>query len=314
MGRKAICPSCKSIQYIPSMDSDIPILELTQPPIGEEDNGEPKTLTAEELYKKVQSCVVGIKMGDGAIGSGFFVNDNGIIATNRHVVDKHREVIVKLSDSKEVPGTVVRGYHEIDLAFIKTDLPEINLARMAGENSTYVGQVVYALGSPIGLSNTLTKGIISAVGRYFEGKHYIQTDASINPGNSGGPLFNEFGEVIGINTMIIGGTSGLGFAIPIEELHERLGNITESLDEILKMRYCGLCGRNSRTTKYCEYCGALIEQQQTTPDTTKQNVVETVKKPATVNSSLTNCPSCDTSVTAGDKYCGKCGTLLITRT
>jgi len=309
MGKTARCPGCNTLQDVPSADADVPILEITQHPYLEEDSRGPKPLPADELYRNVHSCVVGIKMSD-SIGSGFFVKDTGIVATNRHVVDKHREVIVQLSDSKELPGVVIRGYHEIDLAFVKVELEDIKQARLAQSNSTFVGQMVYAMGSPSGLSNTLTKGIVSAVGRYVQGAHYIQTDASINPGNSGGPLFNEFGEVIGINTMIIGGTTGLGFAIPIEELHERLENVSESLNEILNMRYCSLCGRNSRTTKYCEYCGAVIDQPQTKPAAFSQTATETVKQVSATTHNLTNCPACKNEVKPGEKYCGKCGSLL----
>ena len=253
MGKHARCPSCDTVLEIPEPEHDTPVLELAD---------KRKSHTAESLYKAVQESVVGIKHDDGN-GSGFFVEERGLIATNRHVVGAHRDVIVELSSSKEIPGAVCRGYREVDLAFIKVDHPELKLAQLAEENSVNVGQRVYAIGSPRGLSNTLTQGIVSAIGRYIHGNHYIQTDASINPGNSGGPLFNEYSQVVGVNTMIIGDAQGLGFSIPIEEVRKRLATLMEDFDEVLKMRYCGLCGRNSRTTKYCEYCGAAIDTAET---------------------------------------------------
>ncbi len=155
-------------------------------------------------------------------GSGFVINPQGYILTNNHVVDEAAEVQVTLSDGREFTAKVVGKDPKTDIALVKidgvTDLPAAPL----GESSTLqVGEPVMAIGNPFGLEQTVTTGIVSAVGRVIGGGPYddfIQTDASINPGNSGGPLVNAKGEVIGINSAIFsrtGGSIGIGFAVPI---------------------------------------------------------------------------------------------------
>ena len=159
-------------------------------------------------------------------GSGFILNKEGLILTNNHVIDNAQRVEVTLSDKHKYKATVVTVDKGHDLALLKIDAPNLVPATLA-ETSTglTVGQRVYAIGNPFGLSGTMTRGIISAIrsvrspanGSPIEDA--IQTDASVNPGNSGGPLLNSRGEVIGITTMIASNgadqSSGIGFAIPI---------------------------------------------------------------------------------------------------
>jgi S1-C subfamily serine protease len=158
-------------------------------------------------------------------GSGFILNKEGLILTNNHVIDNAQKVEVTLSDKHQYKATVVTVDKGHDLALVKIDAPNLVPATLA-ETSTglTVGQRVYAIGNPFGLSGTMTRGIISAIRsvRGPEGnpiEDAIQTDASVNPGNSGGPLLNSRGEVIGITTMIASNgaeqSSGIGFAIPI---------------------------------------------------------------------------------------------------
>lgn len=156
-------------------------------------------------------------------GSGFIINSEGQILTNAHVVAGADRVTVTLKDGRNFVGKVLGSDAITDIAVIKIsahDLPTVTLG-----NSTYLepGQWAIAIGNPLGLDNTVTAGIISATGRSSgevgipdKRVAFIQTDAAINPGNSGGPLLNEKGEVIGVNTAIIQGAQGLGFAIPIE--------------------------------------------------------------------------------------------------
>lgn len=153
-------------------------------------------------------------------GSGFIVDAAGYIVTNNHVVDNADEITVILADESEYKARVIGIDTETDLAVIKIDSDEdFPVARMGNSDSMFVGDWVLALGSPFGFDNTLTAGIVSAIGR--EGttgfQRFIQTDAAINPGNSGGPLVNLAGEVVGINTAIITSTAsfaGIGFALP----------------------------------------------------------------------------------------------------
>ena len=155
-----------------------------------------------------------------SLGSGFIVSPDGYILTNNHVVDKADEVTVTLLDKEDFKAKVIGTDPKIDIALIKIDakkkLPYVAL----GESDTLeVGEWVVAIGNPFGLGHTVTAGIVSAKGRIIGSGPYddfIQTDASINPGNSGGPLFNLKGEVVGINTAIIQGGQGIGFATPIQ--------------------------------------------------------------------------------------------------
>jgi len=171
-----------------------------------------------------------------SLGSGFIINSTGYIVTNNHVVEGASEIKVTLASKEEFDAKLVGRDPKTDLALIKVTsdkpLPTVPFGNSEGLE---VGEWVLAIGNPFGLGHTVTSGIVSAKGRIIGAGPYddfIQTDASINPGNSGGPLFNMRGQVIGINTAIISGGQGIGFAIPINlakevflQLHEK-GNVT----------------------------------------------------------------------------------------
>jgi len=155
-----------------------------------------------------------------SLGTGFIISADGYILTNNHVVNGADEVMVKLSDGRELKGEIKGLDEKIDLALIKiSDKENLPFAELGDSDTLEVGEWVMAIGNPFGLSHTVTAGIVSAKGRVIgSGPYddYIQTDASINPGNSGGPLFSAHGKVVGINTAIIaGGGGGIGFAIPV---------------------------------------------------------------------------------------------------
>jgi serine protease Do len=155
-------------------------------------------------------------------GSGVIVSADGFILTNNHVTLDADQITVKLADGRELKAKVVGKDTETDLAVIKIDAQNLPFARLGDSDKLEQGEWVIALGSPFGLQQTMTAGIISATGRDLgavagQFTNFIQTDASINPGNSGGPLVNMQGEVIGINSLIFsqtGTSSGIGFAIP----------------------------------------------------------------------------------------------------
>ncbi|XTZ11654.1 MAG: HhoA/HhoB/HtrA family serine endopeptidase [cyanobacterium endosymbiont of Rhopalodia inflata] len=159
-------------------------------------------------------------------GSGFIIDENGIILTNAHVVNKADKVTVTLKDGRTFNGEV-RGTDEVtDLAVVKISPQEDKLpvAPLGDSANLKVGDWAIAVGNPVGLDNTVTLGIISTIGRSAakagipdKRLDFIQTDAAINPGNSGGPLLNSQGEVIGINTAIRADAMGIGFAIPINK-------------------------------------------------------------------------------------------------
>ncbi len=155
-------------------------------------------------------------------GSGFIVSPDGYILTNHHVVGKADKVLVLLKDGRELRAKLVGSDARSDVAVIKIDAKNLPVIPLADSDHLNVGEWVLAFGSPFGLANTMTAGIVSAKGRTSVGiadyENFIQTDAAINPGNSGGPLVNLDGQVVGINTAIAsrsGGYQGIGFAIPI---------------------------------------------------------------------------------------------------
>src|SRR5262252_5614622 len=156
------------------------------------------------------------------VGSGFIVSADGYILTNAHVVNDATEVTVKLTDNREFTAKVVGADKRTDVALVKIDAKNLPTVHIGESARSKVGEWVAAIGSPFGLENTVTAGIISAKSRSLPDENYvpfIQTDVAINPGNSGGPLFNMAGEVIGINSQIYsrtGGYMGLSFAIPID--------------------------------------------------------------------------------------------------
>jgi serine protease Do len=155
-------------------------------------------------------------------GSGFIIREDGLIVTNNHVIENAKDITVTLANKREYTAKVLGRDPKTDLAVLKIDSKEkLPVAPLGNSESLQVGDWVVAIGNPFGLNNTVTAGIVSAKGRAIGAGPYddfIQTDAPINPGNSGGPLFNEQGEVVGINSAIFsqsGGNIGIGFAIPV---------------------------------------------------------------------------------------------------
>ncbi|WP_088242971.1 HhoA/HhoB/HtrA family serine endopeptidase [Calothrix rhizosoleniae] len=191
-------------------------------------------------------------------GSGFIINSNGEILTNAHVVDGADVVTVTLKDGRSFDGKVLGEDKVTDVAVIKIDAKSLPVVPLGNSQQLQSGEPVIAIGNPLGLDYTVTSGIISATGRSSRDigasgdkrVDYLQTDAAINPGNSGGPLLNIRGQVIGMNTAIIRGAQGLGFAIPINTVqrisqqlitkgrvdHPYLGIVMTTLNQELKER------------------------------------------------------------------------------
>ena len=195
--------------------------------------------TAESVYAQVSPGVVTITsvVGNGqAIGSGIVVDTKGDILTDAHVIAGARQLQVTLSSGQTVPATLVGSNSAADLAVFRISIAASSLHPVTLGNSggVQVGDTVYAIGSPFGLSGTLTEGIVSNLnqgGAVSTGANLaglIQTDAAINPGNSGGPLVNTAGQVIGINNSIqspVDGNVGVGFAIPINQVRQLLSSL-----------------------------------------------------------------------------------------
>jgi len=156
-----------------------------------------------------------------SLGSGFIISSDGYILTNNHVVQGADEIIVRLSDRRELEAQLIGADERADLALLKVKATGLPAVKLGNSDKLKVGEWVLAIGSPFGFDYSVTAGIVSALGRSLPNESYvpfIQTDVAINPGNSGGPLFNLKGEVIGINSQIYtrsGGFMGVSFAIPI---------------------------------------------------------------------------------------------------
>ena len=170
-----------------------------------------------------------------SLGSGVIVSDKGYILTNQHVVDAADEIEVALADTRRAKAKVVGTDPDTDLAVIKIDLKSLPAATFAQSEQARVGDIVLAIGNPFGVGQTVTSGIISALGRSHLGintfENFIQTDAPINPGNSGGALVDMNGNLLGINSAIYtrsGGSQGIGFAIPASIARQVMEQIIEN--------------------------------------------------------------------------------------
>lgn len=168
------------------------------------------------------------------LGSGVIVSQDGYILTNHHVVEAADEIQVALADGRTMDARVVGTDPDTDLAVLKVAHEGLPAIHFAATESLHVGDVVLAIGNPFGVGQTVTMGIVSALGRSHLGintfESYIQTDAAINPGNSGGALVDSTGRLVGINTAIFsrsGGNLGIGFAIPISIVRQVMGQIIE---------------------------------------------------------------------------------------
>lgn len=190
--------------------------------------------TIEQCVAEVGEAVVKVSSPAGT-GSGFFINEQGYLITNYHVVEKETKIEVTVYkkakdgfDKKVFKGVRIEAINPfVDLALLKVeDLGgmQVKFAYLGDISEIKSGERVFAIGNPLGLERTVTNGVISTTNRAFEGLIYLQTDAAINPGNSGGPLFNLAGEVIGVTNMGYVFLGGLGFAIPVDYVKHFIDN------------------------------------------------------------------------------------------
>ena len=171
-----------------------------------------------------------------ALGSGVIVTETGYLLTNNHVIQGADEIVVQLQDGRDAQADLIGIDKENDLAVLKIELDQLTAIPIPPNQGMLVGDVVLAIGNPFGMGQTVTQGIISAVGRYGLGintfENFIQTDAAINPGNSGGALIDAFGNLVGINTAMLdrigdNDLNGVGLAIPAETALQSLNDIIE---------------------------------------------------------------------------------------
>ncbi len=189
---------------MPELPEDHPLGDLLRRFFGERGDDEPERFSSRSL------------------GSGFILSSDGYVVTNHHVVKDADEIIVRLSDRRELKAQVIGTDPRSDVALVKIEAQDLPVLKIGSSEGLKPGEWVLAIGSPFGFEHSVTAGIVSAKGRSLPSENYvpfIQTDVAINPGNSGGPLFNLDGQVVGINSQIYsrtGGFMGLSFAIPIE--------------------------------------------------------------------------------------------------
>jgi S1-C subfamily serine protease len=214
------------------LDRLLPIADDDPPPSAGPPAPDPRPSEAEaldafsrvvvDISERLRPAVVNLRVGRGGAGSGVLFAPDGILLTNHHVVRGADAVRVRLSDGSELSGRAIGSDPWTDLAVVRTDGSGLPAAVLGESAALRVGQLVVAIGSPLGFESTVTAGVVSALGRTLRsiGGHLvdnvIQTDAALNPGNSGGPLVDSRGRVIGINTAVVQPAQGLSFAVPID--------------------------------------------------------------------------------------------------
>ncbi len=198
---------------------DLPVLkQISFQNADSSDNG-----PVENVLEHAMEGVVEIETDSGALGSGFFFTSACMVLTNHHVIQGAETIILRTSARKLYTAQVLAKDEQRDLALLSTNAHTCNFLELEEAEKPHVGQEVFAIGSPLGLSGTVTRGIVSAMRTTSSGIHYIQLDATINPGNSGGPLLSRSGKVLGINTFKLRGFEGLNFAVLSSEIRSSFG-------------------------------------------------------------------------------------------
>jgi len=193
-------------------------------------------ISAESIVREVDPFFGGIFGGHRrrtqSLGSGLIIDPSGIVVTNAHVIEGASRIVVTTLDGQELEAKVLGSDRDSDLAVLKVEAKGLPARPLGKSSDLMIGETVVAIGNPFGLSHTVTAGVLSARGRTVPTESgervftdFLQTDASINPGNSGGPLCNLAGDVIGINSAIVSGASGIGFAIPADRAQRVVGDL-----------------------------------------------------------------------------------------
>jgi serine protease Do len=272
-----------------------------------------------DLLDKVIPSVVQIMTPTGQ-GTGFVINENGLIITNKHVVGYNKFVQIRNNEEDIRYGQVVAANPYIDLAVVYSEGTFNNKLKLADSSEVRLGESVVAVGHPYGYDYTISQGIISSIGRKdvnptFKDVGFFQLDMGINPGNSGGPVLKRTnGEVIGMVTMGVLNADNIGFAVPSTYNKQYLDEIAAyDRDTLVKKIYCSICGNlNPHETKYCQKCGAKIETltlEQFVKSMPKDVQPGKEKKGIEVEGQV-KCPSCGAENKKESRYCEKCGTTL----
>ena len=180
----------------------------------------------------VDQAVLTVRAGE-AEGAGFVINTDGYAITNAHVISHGGQVEVRLADKRVIAAKIIKRDDARDLAILKLDATNIPNVQFASTKTLKPGSEVAAVGAPLGLEHSVTKGVVSSLERTIEGKAFIQIDAALNPGNSGGPLVNEKGQVVGVNTKVASQAQNVGFAIPSDDVLTFLKSANVSYNAVL---------------------------------------------------------------------------------
>jgi serine protease Do len=223
--RDAVTKISKANEVLPATSAVSPLLNVT-PQFYTANALASPARDVSSLVKQIGEAVVQVRTPEG-LGSGFFINADGYLITNFHVIEGETEISVEVyrqldgqldrETYKQVKIIAINKFHDLALLHIEDkNAPKFKYITLGSSDNLSVGDSVFAIGSPLGLERTVTQGILSTKTRELEGELYLQTSTQINPGNSGGPLFNLAGEVVGVTNMKITFGEGLGFAIPVE--------------------------------------------------------------------------------------------------
>ena len=224
--KSAVTKISRSGEVLEKNSTTSPLLTALTPEFYTPGQANAPTADVPNLVKQMGEAVVQVSTPEG-LGSGFFINADGYLITNFHVIEGETEISVEVYHQidgqlerdtyKQVRIIAINKFHDLALLHIEDkNAPKFKYLSLGSADVLSVGDSVFAIGSPMGLERTVTQGIISTKTRELEGELYLQTTAQINPGNSGGPLFNLAGQVVGVTNMKITFGEGLGFAIPVE--------------------------------------------------------------------------------------------------
>ena len=224
--KSAVTKVSKASEVLAKTSAESPLLTALTPEFYTAGLVNAPTRDVSSLVKQIGEAVVQVRTPEG-LGSGFFINADGYLITNFHVIEGETEISVEVYHQyngqlqrdtyKQVRIVAINKFHDLSLLKIEDkNAPKFKYITLGSSDNLSVGDSVFAIGSPLGLERTVTQGILSTKTRQLEGELYLQTSTQINPGNSGGPLFNLAGEVVGVTNMKITFGEGLGFAIPVE--------------------------------------------------------------------------------------------------
>lgn len=260
------------------------------------------------VVAKAKPKVFRIEASDG-FGTGVVIRPN-LLITNAHVVGKAPIVNTKASDGRVALGSVLWRSRDHDLAVVLVEDLSVDPIPIGRSGELHEGDEVVALGHPLGLDFTITRGIVSAIDRKYGDSTYIQTDAAINPGNSGGPLIDATGALVGINTFILRQATGLNFAIPIE----RVIDVSRPCLDAKRTKssfQCPTCEQPILVSDdYCSTCGTLVEKPGAISQLSKEPEIEQSIQPVAKGRKSSSCRVCGSRQDRASSYCGVCGSTL----